>query len=153
MQQNNATATQPTSGLEHADDPHTALEIKRKEEEQVNPAIKTEKKEKKRSKKTKAEKFKNQERGIDEILEPPLQSPPPPPTQLQIPSTTNAFRDWYLAKLADNFESEIEALNNADARVGSKVLVQALESNLALFSPPERKVALAAEIPDITEHI
>jgi hypothetical protein len=145
LQQNNATTTKPTetSGLEHLDapGPHSASKIQRREEEQVTPAIKTHKN---RNNENKAEKFKSQDRGVDEILEPPLQSPsPPPPSQPQLLSTTNAFHDWYLAEIADNFEPEIEALNDADAPVGSKVLIQALESNLALFSPQERKVALS----------
>lgn len=146
MQQNNATNTKPTqtSGLGHADAPRTASKIKRKEDKQVKSAIKTEKKGEKQKKESKADKSKSQDRELDEILEPPLQSVPPP-SQLLLPTTNNAFHDWYLAKLADNFESEIEALNDVDAPVGSKVLIQALESNLALFSPQERKVALAAE--------
>lgn len=60
-----------------------------------------------------------------------------------LPTTDAAFHDWYLAKVADCFESEIEDLNAADAPVGPKVLLQALESNLVLFPEAERRAALA----------
>ena len=61
-----------------------------------------------------------------------------------LPSTDAAFHDWYLAKIADCFEAEIDGLNTADAPVGPKVLLQALESSLSLFSPAERRAAVLA---------
>lgn len=70
-------------------------------------------------------------------------TPPAPPAAPALPAADDAFRDWFMARLAEDFEAEIEGLNEADAPVGTRALLQALDASLALFSPAERRVALA----------
>ena len=141
LQQNNDTSTKPPRDSRSHNAPPIAS---RKGEEQTatgEPSAHSDvEKVKKRKKEKSAEKLRTQEQKLAEI-EPPVSLPPPS----HVPSTTDAFRDWYLAKLADTFETEIEGINDADAPVGSKVLLQALESNLTLFSEQEKRVALASE--------
>jgi hypothetical protein len=145
LQQSNVKPTKPpqTSGSGHLDDAPLHIPSSKKEQKKEKLAEKRnldiEKKEKKKKKEKNAEKISLQQQKLDEI-----EPPQPPPPQI-LSSASNAFRDLYLAQLADIFESEIESLNDADAPVGSRVLIQALESNLSLFSEQEKKVASAAE--------
>ncbi len=148
LQLNNANATKSSqsSRLDHPTAIPTSEKKKSAAEQTSAPNLEPEKKEKKSKKKDKSvEKSKSQDKELDEAEKLSLPLLPSPPQQHVPSSNHTAFREWYLAKLADNFEAEIEGLNDADASVGSKVLIQALESNLTLFSSQERNVALATQ--------
>lgn len=145
LQQNNAPSTKPSqpTRLEHQ---HKVAPLKKSAPPEANAHLEPQTNNNNNKKKS-SENIKSQRQQEGDEIEPPLPSPPPP--QQLLPSTSDAFHDWYLSTLADNFESEIEGLGND---VGSKVLIQALESNLGLFSAEEMKVALAtAGIPTATD--
>jgi hypothetical protein len=114
----------------------------------INPA-----KEKRRAKQAK-EKLRSDTSDDDMREQPALSSAAEAPagspaeereaaTEAALPAGPD-FQRWYLSTMANCFADEIEALHGADGAVPGRVLARALGAGVSLFSPLERRLAMAA---------